>query len=206
MKTKIRYTLIMLIIAALTAVNVIAAPKRGTIRIDPNWEDNEPVLLENGVAEFEIYVTEHPVSHAKLFLVITEDCFDGLTGDVEVDWNGPVGLSDWEAADSGKIPDEYSVYTVASLRDHIGVPSNEPIYWALTEIEQPITQTPDTFTLTLPSTTPRMLIYAIGGNSPFDNKVPPTRPGFVIPEIPLGTISSIAAMVGSLLVVKRNKN
>ncbi|MFC1802860.1 hypothetical protein ACFL0D_02715 [Thermoproteota archaeon] len=205
MKIKTRLTIVALTLIILSTVTVSAAPKRGTIRIDPNWEDDDPVILEGGSAEFEIYVTEHAVSHAKLFLVMSQACNDGLTGDVEVDWNGLVGVSEWSPASSGKIPDEYAVYTVASLRDHLGVPSDETIYWALTETERPIDETPDTFTVSLPSNSPRMLIYAIGGNSPFDNKVPPTRPGFVIPELPLGTLSSIATMIGSYVLLRRKK-
>ena len=205
MKIKTRITFVALTLIILSTVTVSAAPKRGTIRITPNWEDDDPIVLENGSAELEIYVTEHAVSHAKLFLVMSEDCYNGLTGAVEIDWNGLVGVSEWTKAETGKIPDEYDVYTVASLRDHLGVLSDEPIYWALTKTERPIGETPDTFTLTLPSTSPRMLIYAIGGNSPFDNKVPNTRPGFVIPEFPLGTLSSIATLLGSYALLRRKK-
>ena len=65
----------------LTTATVSADPKRATIRIDPNWEDDDPVLLENGIAELEIYVTEHAVTQAKLFLVKTQHCYNGLIQD-----------------------------------------------------------------------------------------------------------------------------
>ena len=205
MKIKNRHILIIITLIMLTTTTVSAAPKRATIRIDPNWADDAPILLENGVAELEIYVTEHAVSHARLFLVISQDCYNGLTGDVIVNWNGLTGVTDWTIATSGKVPDEYSVYTVASLRDHLGVPSDEPIYWAVTIVERAIDETPDTFTVTLPTTSPRMLIYAIGGNSPYDNRVPNTIPGFVVPEFPLGTLSGLATMFGSYVLMKRKK-
>jgi hypothetical protein len=70
---------------------------------------------------------------------------------------------------------------------------------------RPIGETPDQFTLTLPSPSPRILIYAIGGNSPYDNKVPNTKSGFVIPEIPLGTIFGMASMLGSAVLMKLRK-
>ena len=196
--------LVVLMLLMLSTTTVYAA-NLATIRIDPNWEDDDPIILESGSAELEIYVTEHPVSYGRLFLVISEDCYNGLTGDVAVDWDGDVGLTAWTPADSGKVPDVYEVYTVASLRDHLGVPEDETIYWALTEVSHPIGETPDTFTVTLPSSSPRMLIYAIGGNSPYDNRVPQTRPGFVVPEVPIGTLLSLATMLGSMVVMKRRK-
>ena len=57
-----------------------------------------------------------------------------------------------------------------------------------------------------------MLVYILGKSSDseslgelYDMRVPPTIPGFVVPEIPLGTISAIATMMGALYTKLRNK-
>jgi hypothetical protein len=51
-------------------------------------------------------------------------------------------------------------------------------------------------TITVPSTSPRVLVYVFGVKS----KVPPTKPGFIIPEFAFGTILAVASMMAALLL------
>ena len=45
-----------------------------------------------------------------------------------------------------------------------------------------------------------MLVYVMGksdcGSDTYDMRVPPTIPGFVVPEIPIGTVLSVLTMLG----------
>jgi len=182
----------------LLTVSCVSAPETGTIRIDPPL----PVMLSSP-ASFEVWVQPSavPTTSPYIFLVMTKSCYDGLTGDVEVGWTGgsvTINTADWteETIDGKKVPPgttNGAGYTVASLKDHLG--TTEPIYWAFEPfLSEPITQTPQSFTVTLPSTAPRMLVYALGktdGSELFNNRVPPTIPGFVIPEP--ATIAAVAA-------------
>jgi len=100
-------------------------------------------------------------------------------------------------------------YTVASLQDHLGRPHSENVYYALGSfLAGPITDEPQSFTVELTSTHPRVLVYAIGksgDSSLFNNKVPPTIPGFVLPELGpvLLALASFSAL--GLYAVKRRK-
>jgi hypothetical protein len=141
-------------------------------------------------ATFNVSVTEHPADDPHILLVMTKACYNGLTGSVEVTWSGgskSFPAADFTAATTGKVPPSTpgADYTVASLQDHLGVSHSEDVYYAFGPfLSGPITQTAQTFVVTLPSTAPRMLVYAIGKSSTdFDNKVPTTIPGFVVPEL-----------------------
>jgi len=115
-------------------------------------------------------------------------------------WIGP------ETDPSKKIPYEpYSPspldsgvgYTVASLKDHLK--TTHSIYWAFEPfLGASLNQTPQEFTVTVTSPNPIVLVSALGkigtydseGNilcpdptDPFTNRVPPTQPGFVVPEL-----------------------
>jgi hypothetical protein len=73
-------------------------------------------------------------------------------------------------------------------------------------LADPITGEPQSFTVELTSTHPRMLVYAIGksGDSNlFNNKVPPTIPGFVLPELGPALLALAAFSALGLYVVKR---
>ena len=52
------------------------------------------------------------------------------------------------------------------------------------------------FVLTVPSSAPRVLVYVFGECA----KVPPSRPGFVIPEIAFGSIAVLALMMAALFL------
>ena len=213
---------IMLVALAITMVLATgtfayAGNATGTIKLGPEvW----PVMVPSP-ADFEIWVegAGDPTYHPHVLLVMTEDCWNGLTGDVVVSWSGGsvsfnkvtnfTGATDNSAHVPPSGTTEGARYTVASLKDHLSYGLGEPIsptetiYWAMAAfLSGPITGTPQTFTVTLPSTAPRMLVYALGkteGSDVFDNfirKVPPTSPGFVIPE--LGTILLALASFSAL--------
>lgn len=221
-----------LLLLAITVVLAAASfayaqPATGTIRIGPDvWPVSVP-----SPADFEIWVEGggDPTYDPHVLLVMTEDCWNGLTGDVVVSWDGNSTsfnkLTDftgvWE--NSAYVPDanttEGARYTVAALKDHLSYGLSEPInstdtiYWAMGAfLDGPITGTPQNFTVDLPSTDPRMLVYALGkteGSEVFDNfiarKVPPTNPGFIVPE--LGTVfAALASFTAfALYALKRRK-
>lgn len=178
---KILIPLIAVLVLVVAAGPVYAL---GTIRIEPS----NPTMVSSP-ATFNISVTEHPAADPHILLVMTKACYNGLTGSVQVTWTGgSISFSavDFTAATTGKVPPSTpdADYTVASLQDHLGVSHSEEVYYAFGPfLAGPITQTEQTFVVTLPSTAPKMLVYAIGKSSTdFDNKVPPTIPGFVVPE------------------------
>jgi len=189
----------------LVAVPTVNAPT-GTIRIEPAL----PLMLESP-ADFEIWVQGdgNPTSDPHILLVMTEACYTGLTDDVVVAWTGDsvnIPAGEFTAANTGYAPSSGTTtggrYTVASLQDHIGVPHSEMIYYANASFPGPLTHTHQSFTVTLPSTDPRMLVYAIGKtegapDNLFNSKVPPTIPGFVIPELApiLLVIASFSAFI-----------
>jgi len=151
-----------------------------------------------------------------LFLVITESCYIGLTGDVKVEWTGgslaiPGAAWTGESDNSKKLPPgakNGADYTVASLKSELG--TSGPIYWAFIPFlsGQNITQAPISFKVTLPSTNPEMMVCAMGksvGSTMFDMRDPPSAPGFVAFE-PAPVLATLA-MFGALTVfgIKRRK-
>jgi hypothetical protein len=51
-----------------------------------------------------------------------------------------------------------------------------------------------------------MLVYILGkspGSDPFNMRVLPTIPGFVIPEVPLGTIMVLASRIAALTIYSK---
>jgi len=205
------------LIALAMVLLIVPSVKAGTgnIRIDPTW----PVMLESP-ATFEIWVEGGAAesNDPNILLVMTEACWDGLTGNVEVSWSGgsvsfmkgdftPVQVNSDKVPPSGTT--EGACYTVASLKDHLdeglSVPlsADDTIYWAMSDFlgVDPLTGEKQTFTVTLPSTAPRMLVYALGKSDPagdFDMKVPPTRPGFMVPE--LGTMLLVIASFSAFAI------
>ena len=93
------------------------------------------------------------------------------------------------------------IYQAKSLQDHLGVPEDEGIYYAYGPMPVSNIEEGDIYevTITVDSSAPRALVYVFGCGS----KVPPTRPGFIIPEIPLGTVATLLTMMAALIL--RNK-
>ena len=194
-----------------TATSLAFATGQGLVRIDP-----ANPIMQTSPAVFSAYVVSGPdANDAHIFLVMTDECHDGLTDDVTVSWSGgSVTITTWneETLNSVKVPPntENGIgYTVASLKDHLG--TSDPIWWAFVEILDggPITQTPQDVTVDLPSTAPRMLVYALGitgEGTVFNTRVPPTIPGFVVPEAtPLILAGASFAAMG-LYAFKRKKH
>jgi hypothetical protein len=119
---------------------------------------------------------------------------------------------------SEKVPGdatEGAAYTVASLKDHLDeglstpLGSGDTIYWAYASLGDlcsdfdPLTTTPVTITVSEEGcSSPRMLIYMLGrseeGAELLDMNVPPTQPGFMVPEIAVGSVMAIASMFAAL--------
>ena len=210
------YATILTVLALAVGPAIVFANVTGTIRIDP--------YLPMGVgspAEFTVWVkpSANPTSDPHIFLVMTKSSFDGLTDEVTVEWTGDsvadlvISNAEWtmETSPGKKIPPDTTPgagYTVASLKDHLE--TSDGIYWAFKPfLSGDLTTSPKTFTVTLPSDDARMLVYVLGktdGNTVFNNRVPPTIPGFVVPEP--AAIAAAATSFGALAayaLIKRKR-
>lgn len=194
------------------------AQGQGLIRIDPHGSYYPEAVMLSSPATFTVYVESGGDAYdPHIFLVMTESSYNGLTGDVTIDWgDGPspdLTITSWnmETDNSVKVPpdtDSGVGYTVASLKDHLD--TDGPIYWAFEPfLDSSITETPTEFTVMLPSDSPRMMVYALGKaeetDTLFSNRVPPTQPGFVIPEV--GTLLMALASLSAFVIygIKRGK-
>jgi len=212
-----RLLLSVLVITLLAMVgSPVFAEGEGTIRISPAL----PVMLTSP-ATFEVWIegaAQPPTTDPHILLVMTQASWAGLTGNVVVSWTGGGGPLSFSSANFIAVKTGFVLpsgtthggrYTVASLQDRLGVSHSDYVYYAHGSfLSGPITQTPQTFTITVSSTNLRMLVYAIGknpGGSLFNNKVPPTIPGFVVPEVApvLLALASFGAL--ALYALKRRK-
>ena len=197
-------SLIVLLTLTLIFSTYVAAVWAGTggIRIDP------PLPYMNGSpADFTVEVKgKDDACNPIVFLVMTEACYNSLHADVIVSWDGGfITLNDWkmENTDGDKVPPGTSSgagYTVASLKDHLD--TSDPIYWDTAPIIGSALEAGEEYEITvgLASDSPKMLVYVLGQSDcggDYDMRVPPTIPGFVIPEVPLGTLLSALTMLGA---------
>ena len=143
---------------------------------------------------------------------MTDACWQDLILPVEIDFpdGGPdvkLGPGDFTAVSSGDVPPGYLPgirYQVSSLRDHLGIEgTTDPIHYALVPIPSSINGPTAKYPveITLGSTSPKMLVYVFGSSvddaeAPKDMKVPPTNPGFMVPEP-----ATIAAVVTPTLTM-----
>lgn len=216
-----RRTLILVsLLLVVTLITIpLASAETSNLRISPAL----PAMVSSP-ADFETWAQSGSASDPHIFLVITRACYDGLTGNVAVKWAGGsvmIQTVDWtQETDGGnKVPPgatNGAGYTVSSLKSHLT--TADSIYWAFKPFlgGQTLTQTHASFNVTLPSTNPKMLVYVLGkSGSPdagasaasdlFDERVPPTIPGFVVPELgPVLLASSSFAALG-LYAVKRRR-
>jgi len=206
-----------IIVFAVLALLVIAIqPVFATIRLDPHGSYYGEPTMSSSPATFQVYVKPagNPTKDPHIFLVMTETSYNSLTGDVTVEWDdGSITITTWTKAEtlSDKVPlgaDSGTGYTVALLKDHLK--TTEPIYWAFESFlgGQDLTTTPVEFTVTLPSDDPRLMIYVLGktGDSQvFNNRVPPTQPGFVVPEIATIFITASSMIALGAYAYKRKK-
>ena len=197
---------LIVIILAVTSMTIPAIAGTGSIRIDPTL----PMGVDSP-ADFDIWSQDgKDVNDPHVFLVMTEACYDGLMGNVEVAWDGgsvTIVGTDWtkETTNGKKVPPDTTPgagYTVASLKDHLD--TTGAIYWAFKPIlEGPLGATKETITVSMESSSPKMLVYILGKSGAetsisdkFDIRVPPTIPGFVVPELPIGAASALLTMIG----------
>jgi len=199
---------LVLVLAMSLATTTTLAQGGGIIVITPQWpiEVGTPATLEISVVP-----AADPTYYPSILLVMTEDCWNGLTS-VSVTWTGgSVSFidTDFTELEDGpgveKIPDATISdvqYTRAALADHLYEPGTATVYYAMFDLTGvTLHTTPETLTVTLDSTDPKMLVYALGRSvddptAKFDRWVPPTNPGFVVPE--LGTILLALASFSAL--------
>ena len=180
-------------------------------RISPYWT----VMVESPYT-FDVWAQNADVYDLQVLLVITQECWagmpahpttavtvDGATGDI-------LTKDDFIDVKSGDVPPSANnPYQAAALKDHLDygladpLDSDDKIYWALSEVVfDPLTATHQDLDVTLDSTEPRMTIYLIGNTQDnsglLDTRTPPTNPGFMVPEIAIGSIMAVASMFTAL--------
>jgi hypothetical protein len=172
-------------------------------------------VMVGSPAEFTVWSQSADSYDTSILLVTTEECYNefadapNVVATVDYPAGGyTIGFTKnaFKAStdNNEKVPvnaEEGAGYTVASLKDHLdyglSIPfgSEDTIYWAIAPIVHPdfdpLTTTPVNITVSEDGCSdPRMLVYLLGhsedGAELFDMRVPPTNPGFVVPEV--GTI------------------
>jgi hypothetical protein len=193
-------------ILLLASIPMAMAVATGTLRISPTW----PVMVTSP-AEFTIWSQAVDSYSTAIDFVVSEDCYNGMpdTGNViEVEYGAAGVITSQTKADfvaytlnSAKYPDfpnvvEGAKYTIASLKDHLDeggatIGPNDTIYIAdyflgHADFDPLQADVKRNITVTLTSSEHRMLVYLHGKSEDggqYDLKVPPTNPGFVVPEV-----------------------
>ena len=215
-----RIFLLLIAILAISATSATAFAGTGSIRLDPHSSYYPLPVMLSSPATFNVTVKDADGAFdPHVLLVLTNASYQGLSGNVVVNWTGgqiSIVPRDFIEPVGTKIPPEATngaAYTVASLREHIGVngTADNSIWYTFKPIlNGPLSKSGDLFTVTITSTETRMLVYVLGKSSEaemkFDMKVPNTQPGLVVPEpMPvLVTIGSFAAL--ALYAIKRKKD
>ena len=209
-------SLLIVVLGSAALVMPVIAGGKGWIRIEPHaFDPPDPIILASP-ATFYVNLTSagKEVLDPQLLLVTSKACLDGLSGPITVSWNwepypSPIEVTpflevDPKAGGADKwIPPEADgfgqIYEADSLASHLE--SGEDTIW-YAYVDMPVAGNKiggtDLYELiiTVDSTAPRVLVYVFGE----DAKVPPTRPGFVIPEIPLGPIVALTTMMAALFL------
>jgi hypothetical protein len=188
----------------------------GTLRITPQW----PVMVESP-ADFIVWCQNGPSYDVNVLLMVTEECHTGMTatGAVIIKYEGSI-IATFDQNDFNPISGMGGVYVpptgateggrfqVSALKDHLDYGMSEPlvsedtIFWAKKPLGpdfDPLEGDTKEIEVTLNSATPRMLVYLLGRTvddaaAPFDMKVPPTNPGFIVPEIAVGSLMAGTVM------------
>jgi hypothetical protein len=234
---RIALALTLVVIALLAAPTIAMASSdiqntgTGELRITPHGSYYPLPIMLSSPATFNITATDHSTGYSPIILlVMTNQSYQGLTGNVTVQWTG--GSIGFRKVDFTSVSNNNAYvpptgtttgarYRVSGLKEHIGVngTADQTLWYAYGRfLADPVTQTPQTFTITLPSTHPRMLVYALAKSSCtdrnqfspcceplYDMRVPPTQPGFVVPEASaiVATSMSLAALVGYAVIKRR---
>ena len=210
-----KYLLLIISLLAISAPTVMAI-STGGLRISPQW----PIMVSSP-SPFTVWAQSANSYDVNVLLVTTEECYsefaDAPAVVASVSENSltiELTKDDFTAATSNseKVPGNTTPgagYTVASLKDHLDyglstpIGSDDTIYWAIAPLNFDLTTTPTTITVSEEGcSNPRMLIYLLGKSvddaTLFDMNVPPTNPGFMVPEITAGSIMAAATMFGAL--------
>ncbi|MGB9693950.1 MAG: hypothetical protein ACPLYF_03820 [Fervidobacterium sp.] len=202
----------------------------GALRIEPHGSYYPRPVMLSSPATFNITAIDHETVYCpNILLVMTNASYQGLTGDVKVEWDGGsisfpkasfTAVSDNNASVPPSGTTKGARYKVSSLKEHIGVngTADDTLWYAYGPfLSRPVNQTAQEFTVTLPSTNPRMLVYAIGkilsSHSLFDTcccwefntKVPPTQPGFVVPDLAPVILATASFSAFGIYGIKRRK-
>jgi hypothetical protein len=213
---------------ALSAANAHAACPDGSLLITPHGSYYPLPTMLSSPATFSIVATDSITANApNIVLVMTNASYQGLTGNVVVGWTGKSGevnesifpKSSFQAISTGYIPDpmvtpfDSGRYNVSDLKEHLGVngTSDDTLYftYGLFLGGHSITQTPVTFNVTASSTNLRMLVLAIAMTScspTYNLRVPPCRPGFVVPEPATVFIATSLIAALAFYSIKRRKS
>jgi hypothetical protein len=220
----------MALLAFSAGSTVGASAATGALRITPHGSYYpEPIMLTSP-ATFNITAIDHLRAYdPNILLVMTDASYQGLKSDVMVEWEG--GSINFTKAqftsvelDNAYVPPTGTTngvrYRVSSLKEHIGVngTADDTLWYVYGPfLSKPISHTPQSFTITLNSENPRMLVYAIAKIfgyglfniaccNPFDTRVPPTQPGFVVPDAAPMLLALASFSAFGIYAVKRKKN
>jgi len=201
--------IMLFMVLSLVAIPCVMANGAASPRISPQW----PVMVESPYT-FDVWAQTGDVYNVQVLLVVTQECYDGMpnSGDVvTVDGSGVTKAAfTGVTLNSADVPPTAGApYQAAALKDHLdynlAVPlgASDTIYWALSDVVfNPLTATHEDLDVTLDSTEPRMLVYLMGNTQEdsglLDTRTPPTNPGFVVPEVAIGSIMAVAAMFAAL--------
>lgn len=218
-----KYVMFFMMLLLISIPSVSA--ETGSLRIDPAW----PLMVESP-SDFTVWCQSGTSYNVAILLVITQECYDSMpgtgavvtvesdAGTIEIykaafEINVVTGMGGVYVPDSGAT--EGARYEVASLKDHLDYGLSEPlesddtIRWYMAYLFDELGEDPEDVTITLNSGDPRMLIYLLGrsedGADLWDMRVPPTIPGFVVPEISMGTIMALASMFTALALYTYKK-
>lgn len=223
--------LILALIASPLAVKACDGAATGALRIEPHGSYYPLPVMLSSPANFTITAIDKKTVYCPtILLVMTNASYQGLTGNVTVVWDG--GSITFKKGDFTVVSDNNAYvpptgttqgarYRVSSLKEHIGVKgtADDTLWYAYGPfLSRPVNQIPQTFTVTLPSTNPRMMVYALGKISCLSNffdvtccgklntRVPPTRPGFVVPDLAPIMLTGASFSAFGLYAIKRRKN
>ncbi len=221
---------IVVLLVSLFAANVYAADcPNGELTIIPHGSYYPLPIMLSSPATFTIESSNTTIGlFPYIVLVMTKASYDGLTASVRVNWTGTSGQynetifpkNTFSATTTGYIPDttitsfDTGRYLVSNLKQHLGVngTTNDMLYYVFGPFlgGTAIGRIPKQFTVTLPSTHPRMLVLAIARSGVcaafFNMRVPPCRPGFIVPETPPIFIAMATFLAIGLYAAKRKRH
>lgn len=218
------------LIASPLTVQACTGEATGALRITPHGSYYPQPIMLSSPATFNITAIDNKkVCNPNILLVMTNASYQALTGDVMVEWEGGsinfpkanfTAVSDNDAYVPPSGASKGARYRVSCLKDHIGVEgtADDTLWYVYGPfLSRCVNQTAQEFTVTLPSTKARMLVYAIGKitcvgsfsiscwDYDFDTRVPPTQPGFVVPDSAPVLLALASFSAFGVYAIKRRK-